>query len=103
MQEPGGRVGHAEIRIGDSHIMLADEHPDIGAYSPRHYGGTPVTLGLYVEDSDAMFAQAVAAGATVLRPMADQYYGDRSGVIADPFGHKWVISTHIRDVHHEPE
>jgi PhnB protein len=103
MQEPGGRVGHAEIRIGDSHIMLADEHPEIEAYSPRHYGGTPVTLGLYVEDSDAMFAQAVAAGATVLRPMADQYYGDRSGAIADPFGHKWVISTHIRDVHHEAQ
>jgi PhnB protein len=98
IQDPSGRVGHAEIRIGDSHIMLADEHPEIGAFSPRHYGGPPTTLVLYVDNSDAMFTQAVAAGATMLRPMADQFYGDRSGVVADPFGHKWVLSTHIRDV-----
>jgi PhnB protein len=98
MSQPDGRVGHAEIQIGDSRIMLADEYPEIAAYSPRHYGGTPVTMNLYVEDSDAMFARAVAAGATVLRPLADQFYGDRSGVVQDPFGHKWVLSTHIRDV-----
>jgi PhnB protein len=98
MQEPGGKVGHAEIRIGDSHIMLADEYPDIGALSPKHYGGTPVSMLVYVEDVDATFAQAVASGATVLRPVKDQFYGDRSGVVQDPFGHKWVLATHIRDV-----
>jgi PhnB protein len=98
MQQPDGKVGHAEIRVGDSHIMLADEHPEIAAYSPRHYGGTPVTLMLYFPDADATFAQAVAAGASELRPMADQFYGDRSGVVQDPFGHKWVLATHVRDV-----
>ena len=98
MQEPGGKVGHAEIQIGDSRIMLADEYPEIGAFSPRHYGGTPVTMMLYVEDVDALFAQAVAAGAVVLRPVEDKFYGDRSGVAQDPFGHKWVLSTHMRDV-----
>jgi len=101
MQPPGGKVGHAEIQIGDSRIMLADEHPEVGALSPRHYGGTPITIMLYVEDADAMFAQAVAAGATVLHPVEDKFYGDRSGVAQDPFGHKWVLSTHIRDVSNE--
>ena len=98
MNQPDGRVGHAEIRIGDSHLMLADEHPEIGARSPQHYGGTPVSILLYVEDVDAIFAQAVAAGAKIDRPLADQPYGDRNGGVVDPFGHRWFVATHIRDV-----
>jgi PhnB protein len=96
--EPSGRIGHAEIQVGDSRIMLADEYPEFEIYSPRHFGGTPVRIVLYVEDVDAMFAQAVAAGATVVRPVADQFYGARSGQAEDPFGYRWVLSTHIRDV-----
>jgi PhnB protein len=93
--QDGDKIGHAEIQIGDSRIMLADEYPEIGAYSPRHYGGTPVTMALYVPNVDALFAQAIAAGATVLRPVENKFYGDRSGVALDPFGHKWVIATHV--------
>jgi len=95
---PGGKVGHAEVRIGDSPIMLADEFPDMGALSPQSVGGSPITILLYVEDVDARFRQAVAAGATVVRPVKDQFYGDRSGTVADPFGHKWTIATHKEDV-----
>lgn len=93
-----GRIGHAEIRIGDSIVMLADEHPEIGARGPLSVGGTPVTLALYLENVDQVFQRAVDAGATVLRPVQDQFYGDRSGSVTDPFGHIWHIATHVEDV-----
>jgi PhnB protein len=95
---PDGTVGHAEIQIGDSRIMLGDECPQMGARSPEALGGTPAGICLYVEDVDARFAQAVAAGGKVERPVVDQFYGDRSGTIVDPFGHKWTIATHVEDV-----
>lgn len=95
---PGGVVAHAEVKIGNSPIMLADEHPEMGAKSPQAFGGSPVGLMIYVEDVDTIFQQAVAAGATVERPLQNQFYGDRSGTIVDPFGHKWTIATHIEDV-----
>jgi PhnB protein len=98
MAQPGGKVGHAEIKIGDSIIMLADESPDVGARSPQSIGGSPVSIMLYVEDVDRIFSQAVAAGAKVKRPVADQFYGDRTGGIEDPFGHLWYIATHKEDV-----
>jgi PhnB protein len=98
MPSPGGRIGHAEIKIGGSAIMLADEVPDMGIVSPRSLGGTPVSLLLYVEDVDAVFGRAVSSGAKVLRPIKDQFYGDRSGNLEDPFGHKWTIATHKEDV-----
>src|SRR5690242_3848755 len=98
---PDGKVGHAEIIIGDSHIMLADEFPEWDARSPQSIGGTPVGLALYFEDCDAVFNQALSLGAKVLKPMQDQFYGDRSGTIADPFGHKWTIATHKEDVSSE--
>ena len=90
---PDGRVGHAELRIGGSVVMLADEFPEMGAKSPAALGGTPVSLLLYVADSDAVAAGAVAAGAKVKRPVVDQSYGDRSGTFEDPFGHVWTIAT----------
>jgi PhnB protein len=99
--DPSGKVGHAEIKIGDSPIMLADEFPEMGARSPQSFGGTPVSLLLYVKDVDAAASQAIAAGATVVRPVKDQFYGDRSGTFADPFGHVWTIATHIEDVSEE--
>ena len=95
---PDGRVGHAEIRIGDSVIMLADEFPEMGARSPQSYGGSPVSIHLYVENVDALASQAIAAGAKVTRPVQDQFYGDRNGTFEDPFGHTWHISTHIENV-----
>jgi PhnB protein len=95
---PDGKVGHAELQLGDSVVMLADEFPEMGAVSPKRLGGSPVGLALYVEDVDARFERAVAAGAKVVRPVQDQFYGDRSGTIEDPFGHKWTLSTHIEDV-----
>ena len=95
---PGGRVGHAELTIGGSLIMLADEHPEMGAVAPPTVGGTPVGLHLYVEDVDAVAAKALAAGATLKRPVENQFYGDRLGSIVDPFGHLWHISTHVEDV-----
>jgi PhnB protein len=98
MDGPGGTVAHAEIKIGDSPVMLADEFPEFFARSPASYGGSPVSLMIYVDDSDAVFARAVAAGATVLRPIQDQFYGDRSGTVTDPFGHTWTISTHKEDL-----
>jgi PhnB protein len=98
MLSPDGKIGHAEIKIGDSHVMLADQNERVGAYSPKHYGGVPGNLMIYVEDVDSVFKRAVDAGATVNRPLADQFYGDRNGGIEDPFGHHWFISTHIRDV-----
>ena len=93
MPAPGGKVGHAEIEIAGSRIMLADEYPDMNFRSPKAYGGSPVGLHLYVADVDAVARQAVAAGAKELRPVKDQFYGDRSGSIEDPFGHVWHIAT----------
>lgn len=93
-----GRVMHAEIKIGDSILMLADECPDMGFKSASSIGGTPVSLMVYVEDVDATAQKALAAGAQVLRPVQDQFYGDRSGTFLDPFGHVWTISTHVEDV-----
>ena len=95
---PNDRIGHAEIRIGNSVIMLADEHPEIEARSPAHYGGSPVSIMVYLEDVDRQFKQAIEAGATEVRPVADQFYGDRSGTLKDPFGHSWHLSTHKEDV-----
>jgi len=95
---PGNSIGHAEVRIGDAVVMLADEHPDFGALSPETIGGSPVSLLIYVEDVDKIFAQAISAGATEVRPVQDQFYGDRSGMLKDPFGHSWSIATHIEDV-----
>lgn len=98
---PGGVIGHAEIRIGDSVVMLADEMPEWGNKSPQTLGGTSAGLMVYVPDVDAVFARAVAAGASVHKPLADQFYGDRSGSVLDPFGHNWTIATHTEDVPHE--
>lgn len=95
---PDGRIGHAEIKIGDSVIMLADEHPEMDARSPTHFGGSPISIMIYLEDVDKQFKQAIAAGGTELRPLTDQFYGDRSGTIKDPFGHSWHLSTHKEDV-----
>ncbi|HZN67861.1 MAG TPA: VOC family protein [Tepidisphaeraceae bacterium] len=98
MEQPGGKIGHAEIRIGDSMIMLADEVPQMGHKSPAALGGTPVSILLYIEDVDARFKRAVAAGAKVQRPLENQFYGDRSATLQDPFGHVWTIATHVEDV-----
>ena len=98
LADPEGRINHAEIRIGDSLIMVADEAPDYGRRAPQSYGGVPVGTHLYVEDVDAMAKQAIGAGATVVRPVRDEFYGDRGGVFADPFGHIWGIGTHKEDV-----
>lgn len=94
----GGKVGHAEVKIGDSPIMLADEFPEMGARSPQSLGGSPISILLYVEDVDALVAQAIAAGAKLQRPVEDKFYGDRSGSVEDPFGHVWHIATHKEDV-----
>ncbi len=101
IKAPGDRIGHAELQIGDSRIMLADEHPEVGAKSPQAVGGTPVTIHLYVEDVDETASRAVAAGARITRPVADQFYGDRLGMLTDPFGHVWSIATHREDVSEE--
>jgi PhnB protein len=98
MSQPDGRIGHAEIKIGNSPIMLADEFPEMGARSPQSLGGSPVSILLYVEDVDAFAKQAVVAGTKVVRPVKDQFYGDRSGSFEDPFGHQWHIATHVEDV-----
>lgn len=98
MPAPQGKVGHAEITIGDSVIMLADEHPQMDARAPRAFGGSPVSIMVYVPDVDATVKTAVAAGAKVTRPVEDMFYGDRTGTIDDPFGHRWHIATHIEDV-----
>ena len=98
MTRPDGRIGHAEIKIGDSPVMLADEHPEMGALSPQSVGGSPVSIYLYVADVDAIFNQAVAAGASVVRPLQNQFYGDRTGGVKDPFGYQWYIATHVEDV-----
>ena len=98
LAEPSGRVGHAEIKIGNSIIMLADEFPEMGVRGPQSLGGSPVSILLYVEDVDGRFGQAIAAGAKTLRPVKDQFYGDRSGTLEDPFGHVWTIATHQVDM-----
>ena len=98
LADPGGKVHHAEIRIGDSSIMLADEHPEIQALSPKTVGGSPVSIHLYVEDVDAAVERAVAVEAKPVRPAADQFYGDRTGGIEDPFGYRWFIATHKEDL-----
>jgi PhnB protein len=95
---PDGKIGHAELEIGGSLIMLADESPTHEALAPGAFGGSPVSLHLYVADVDAVFARAIAAGAKEKRPVADQFYGDRNGTFEDPFGHRWHIATHIEDV-----
>jgi len=89
---------HAEIQIGDSRVMLADEFPQMGARSPQSIGGTATGLCIYVEEVDKVFNQAIAAGGKVERPVQNQFYGDRSGTLVDPFGHKWTIATHVEDV-----
>lgn len=98
MDDPTGKIHHAEISIGGSRIMLADEHPEIQALSPKTIGGSPVSIHVYVEDVDAMVERAVAAGAKLIRPTADQFYGDRVGGIEDPFGYRWFIATHKEDL-----
>ena len=95
---PTGQIGHAEIKIGDSTIMLADECPEAELKSPDSIGGTAVGLMIYVENCDQVVEQALSKGATILRPVQDQFYGDRSGTVKDPFGHVWTIGTHIEDV-----
>lgn len=98
MPTPDGGVAHAEIKIGTSPLMMGGAYPDKGYHGIQHYGGSPISLMLYVEDCDALFHQAVAAGAEVKQPLTDQFYGDRSGTVADPFGYHWHISTHKEDV-----
>jgi PhnB protein len=96
--EHEGKIGHAEIKIGDSPIMLADEHPGMGFVGPQTLGGTPVSLMIYVEDVDTVYKQAIDAGGVELKPIQDQFYGDRSGNLKDPFGHIWTVATHKEDV-----
>ena len=95
---PDDKVGHAELQIGDSLVMLADEFPEMDARGPKTVGGTPVLLHVYVEDVDSVFDRAVQAGAKALRPVEDRFYGDRSGQFEDPFGHRWDVATHVEDV-----
>jgi PhnB protein len=98
MDGPDGKVGHCELQLGDSVIMLSDEFPEMGAQSPKTIGGTPVTVMVYVEDVDTVFDRAVKAGATSLRPVEDKFYGDRGGEFEDLWGHRWSVATHIEDV-----
>jgi uncharacterized glyoxalase superfamily protein PhnB len=99
MPGPDGKsVMHADLQIGDSHLFLNDEFPQMGALGPKALKGTPVTLHLYVQDADAQWKQAVAAGAEVVMPLADQFWGDRYGILRDPFGHMWSIGSHMEDL-----
>jgi PhnB protein len=98
MPAPGGKIGHAEIKIGDSVVMLADAVPEMGHKSPRALGGSPISLLLYVEDADATVKKATENGGKVVRPVENQFYGDRMGGIEDPFGHQWYVATHVEDV-----
>jgi PhnB protein len=98
MPQPDGRLGHAEIRIGDSVVMLADEYPERGIHGPEHYGGAPMTLMFYTEDCDATYRKAIAAGSKSLREPTDQFYGDRMAGIEDPFGFQWYVATHVKDL-----
>jgi PhnB protein len=101
MPQPDGRIGHAELKIGDSVIMLADEYPEMQIVGPKTLGNSSVGILLYVDDADAVFAKALSLGASVNKPLMDQFYGDRSGTVVDPFGHKWTIATHKEDVSEE--
>ena len=98
MPGPDGKVGHAELQIGDSVVMMADAFPDMGALDPKKLGGTPVSLTVYVEDVDKTFKAAIKAGSTEHQPVEDKFYGDRSGTFDDPWGHRWSVMTHIEDV-----
>jgi PhnB protein len=98
MPAPGDKIGHAELQLGDSVIMLSDEAPEMGQRSPKSVGGTPVTINVYVDDVDDAFDRAIRAGAQVLRPVENQFYGDRAGQFEDPFGHRWSVATHVEDV-----
>jgi PhnB protein len=98
MDDPSGKVGHAELQIGDSVVMLSDEYPEMGVVGPKSVGGSPVTLMVYVEDVDATFGRAVGAGAKSIRPVENQFYGDRIGQFEDPFGHRWSVATHVEDI-----
>src|SRR5689334_12104607 len=98
MPAPDGRIGHAELAVGDSVLMLSDEYPEMEIRGPKSVGGTPVTLSIYVEDVDGVVERATKAGATLRREVQDQFYGDRSGQIEDPFGHLWSVQTHVEDV-----
>ena len=98
MPGPGGKIGHAEIKIGNSPIMLADEYPEMEFVSPQTLGGTPIGLMIYVDDVDTMFKQAIDKGGKEVKPLQNQFYGDRSGTLKDPFGHVWTIATHVEDV-----
>jgi len=101
LTQPNGSLGHAEIKVGNAPLMLADESPEMGIRGPQTIGGTAVTLCLYVQDVDAVFARAIALGAKEVRPVTDQFYGDRAGMLEDPYGHVWNIATHIEDVSQE--
>ena len=101
MPAPDGRIGHAELQIGSSVIMLSDEYPEMGIRGPKAVGGTPVTISVYVEDVDQVYDRAVKGGARAVQPVADQFYGDRSGQFEDPFGHRWNVASHVEDV--DPE
>lgn len=98
MGGPDGKVGHAELKLGESVIMLSDEMPDMGNKSPKTIGGSPVTIALYIEDVDSVYKRAIDAGAKEVSPLENQFYGDRSGQFEDPFGHRWNVSSHIEDV-----
>jgi PhnB protein len=98
MPGPDGRLGHAELELGDSVIMLADENPEMGARGPRSIGGSPVTIHAYVDDVDGTFERALGAGAKTVQEVEDRFYGDRSGQLEDPFGHRWTLATHVEDV-----
>ena len=98
MPGPDGKIGHGQLSIGGSVIMLADEFPDMGVRGPKSIGGSPVAIHVYVDDVDATFERALSAGATVLRPVEDKFYGDRDGEFEDPFGHRWSIASHIEDL-----
>ena len=98
LTEPSGRIGHAELDFGGTTLMLSDEFPEFGIKGPRSIGGTSLTLHLHVDDADALIARAVAAGATVVRPAQDQFYGERSGTVRDPFGHEWNVGHQIETV-----
>jgi PhnB protein len=98
MPGPEGKIGHAELELGDSLIMLADEHPEMGIRGPKSIGGSPVTISIYVDDVDGVFELAVKEGATATRQVENQFYGDRSGQFEDPFGHRWSVATHVEDV-----
>jgi PhnB protein len=101
MPQADGRIGHAEIKIGDSHVMLADEYPEMGHRSPQTLGGAGVSLMIYVDNVDEVYKRSIAAGAKEVQPLKDQFYGDRSGTLQDPYGHVWTVATHVEDI--EPE